>query len=96
MSCGPDQPDGGFYSAEDADSEGREGAFYVWRASEIRSALPKEEAEVLSTHFGVSDHGNFEGDNILHVSYDMTRADRRRASAIRTRLRFFSMAKRSC
>ena len=76
-------PDGGFYSAEDADSEGREGAFYVWRASEIRSALPKEEAEVVSTHFGVSDHGNFEGDNILHVSHDMTRATEGGASAIR-------------
>lgn len=75
-------PDGGFYSAEDADSEGREGAFYVWKASEIRSALPQKEAEAVITYFGVSDDGNFEGNNILHVSQGMGKVTEGRSSAI--------------
>lgn len=46
-------PDGGFYSAEDADSEGIEGRFYLWTDNEIRRALPKSEADLFITAFGV-------------------------------------------
>ncbi len=53
-------PEGGFYSAEDADSEGKEGAFYVWEAEQINSMLDKEEAEIFSTYYGVTKKGNFE------------------------------------
>jgi uncharacterized protein YyaL (SSP411 family) len=54
--------DGGLYSAEDADSEGEEGKFYVWRPEEIRAAGGDAAIE----WYGVTDAGNFEGSNILH------------------------------
>jgi uncharacterized protein len=60
-------PAGGFYSSEDADSEGEEGHFYVWSAPEIRHLLePSGLASVAQAAFGVTDEGNFEGRNILH------------------------------
>jgi len=58
---------GGFYSALDADSEGEEGKFYVWIAQEIDDLLG-EDAELFKQYYGVTDKGNFEGKNILHVS----------------------------
>jgi uncharacterized protein YyaL (SSP411 family) len=60
-------PEGGFYSAEDADSEGEEGKFYVWTPDEIRSALTSENAEFALRLWDVTERGNFEGKNILHV-----------------------------
>ncbi|MBT8206776.1 MAG: thioredoxin domain-containing protein, partial [Acidimicrobiia bacterium] len=58
-------PDGGFFSAEDADSEGVEGKFYVWSRDEVEDVLGEEAADVVS-FYGVSDEGNFEGANILN------------------------------
>jgi uncharacterized protein YyaL (SSP411 family) len=58
--------DGGFYSSQDADSEGVEGKFYVWSADEIREALG-EEADTFMRIYGVSDEGNWEGRNILNL-----------------------------
>jgi hypothetical protein len=60
-------PAGGFSSAEDADSEGHEGRFYVWTADEIRGALPPAEAEFALRYWGVDRGPNFEGVNILHL-----------------------------
>jgi uncharacterized protein YyaL (SSP411 family) len=60
-------PDGGFYSAEDADSEGEEGKFYVWTPEEIRSVLNAEEATIAERYWEVTARGNFEGKNILYV-----------------------------
>ena len=60
-------PEGGFYSAEDADSEGVEGKFYVWTPAEFREALEPEEAELAMRYWGVTEAGNFEGKNILNV-----------------------------
>jgi uncharacterized protein len=60
-------PEGGFYSAEDADSEGEEGKFYVWTAAEIRGVLTEEEAGLAERFWDVTERGNFEGKNILHV-----------------------------
>ncbi|CAN5617585.1 thioredoxin domain-containing protein [soil metagenome] len=60
-------PEGGFYSAEDADSEGEEGKFYVWTPAEIEEALDPEEAEIALRYWDVTEAGNFEGKNILNV-----------------------------
>jgi uncharacterized protein YyaL (SSP411 family) len=52
-------PGGGFYSAEDADSEGKEGKFYAWTKQEIENLLSPEEARVAIHYFGVTEKGNF-------------------------------------
>ncbi|MHB8520572.1 MAG: thioredoxin domain-containing protein [Limisphaerales bacterium] len=52
-------PEGGFYSAEDADSEGKEGKFYCWTRTEMESLLTSAEFKVATHYFGVTDHGNF-------------------------------------
>jgi uncharacterized protein len=59
--------EGGFYSAEDADSEGVEGKFYVWTPEELGSVLDPEEAEFAARYWDVTERGNFESKNILHV-----------------------------
>jgi uncharacterized protein YyaL (SSP411 family) len=60
--------DGGFYSAEDADSEGEEGKFYVWTPDELEAALDPDEARLAARYWDVTERGNFEGKNILHVA----------------------------
>ena len=57
-------PEGGFYSAYDADSEGIEGKYYVWKKSEIKEILGKD-ADIFCLYFDVTDGGNWEGNNIL-------------------------------
>ena len=60
---------GGFYSAEDADSEGEEGIFYIWTPKQIESILDKEQAEIFKAHYGVTKYGNFEHNTtILHIA----------------------------
>ena len=61
--------DGGFYSSQDADSEGVEGKFYVWSAAEVHDALG-EDADAFMRIYGVSDEGNWEGQNILNLHLD--------------------------
>ncbi|MCU1452879.1 MAG: hypothetical protein JWN46_1025 [Acidimicrobiales bacterium] len=56
---------GGFYSAEDADSEAVEGKFYVWSADEVRATLGPDAGPAMAW-WGVTDAGNFEGQNILN------------------------------
>lgn len=60
-------PEGGFYSAEDADSEGKEGFFYTWTQQEIEEALGKEESVLFCSYYGVTEAGNFEGRTILNT-----------------------------
>ncbi|MEI6450649.1 MAG: thioredoxin domain-containing protein, partial [Actinomycetes bacterium] len=65
---------GGFYSAQDADSEGEEGAFFVWTPAEIRAVAdrvcddPVGDAELFMAAFGVTPGGNFEGKSILFAA----------------------------
>ena len=58
---------GGIYSTQDADSEGEEGKFFVWTPDEIDEILGPDDGAVVRGYFGVSDGGNFEGKNILHL-----------------------------
>src|SRR5918998_1525030 len=60
-------PEGGFYSAEDADSEGVEGKFYVWTPTEIEGVLDPEDARLALRFWDVTEGGNFESKNILNV-----------------------------
>lgn len=59
-------PDGGFYCALDADSEGEEGKFYTWTWEDWVAATGGD--ELAERHFGINNEGNWEGTNILHVS----------------------------
>jgi uncharacterized protein len=59
--------DGGFYSAEDADSEGEEGKFYVWDVEEIEKVLDEEESDVFYDYYNMVPTGNFEGKNIPNL-----------------------------
>ncbi len=60
-------PEGGFYSTQDADSEGEEGKFYVWSPDEISSILGPEDGKLFNLLYDVTQRGNFEGHNILHL-----------------------------
>jgi uncharacterized protein len=60
-------PEGGFYSALDADSEGEEGRFYVWTPEQMREVLGEDTGPVIE-FYGVSERGNFEGASILHLA----------------------------
>ena len=67
--------EGAFYSAEDADSEGEEGRFYVWTPREIEAVLPHDEAALFEDAFGVTDGGNFHGGTtILHEAHPLAEA----------------------
>ncbi len=60
------QPEGGFYSTQDADSEGEEGKFFTWTQEEIMALLGPEGGEIFCRIYDVSEIGNFEGKNVLH------------------------------
>ena len=62
-------PDGGFYSARDADSEGEEGLFYLWTAEEVDELLAPFAARLFRRCYDVTKAGNFEGRNILHLPH---------------------------
>ena len=59
---------GGFYSTQDADSEGEEGKFFVWSKDQIVNALGQHDADIFCDYLDVTEEGNFEGHNILHVA----------------------------
>ena len=59
--------DGGFYSSMDADSEGVEGKYYVWKQSEIREILTKDESDIFNQYFDITEEGNWEGNSIPRI-----------------------------
>ncbi len=61
-------PDGGFYSATDADSAGAEGTFFVWTPEQLKSVLDKQQADMAIELWNVTKNGNFEHSNILHYN----------------------------
>jgi uncharacterized protein len=63
-------PHGGFYSTQDADSEGEEGKFYVWSAQETQEVLGAADGRVFNAYYDISAYGNFEGHNIPNVPRD--------------------------
>jgi hypothetical protein len=65
-------PAGGFYTTQDADSEGEEGKFFVWTQDEIKFLLGDKQGELLFRYYNVTASGSFEGKNILHVSVPLT------------------------
>ena len=85
---------GSFFSAENADSEGREGAFYVWLAEKLGEFLGPEDLNFLNTAFGVSEAGNFAdestgvttGENILHLKEELVEYQQERWERLRRKL----------
>jgi uncharacterized protein YyaL (SSP411 family) len=70
-------PEGGFYSTQDADSEGVEGKFFVWTPDELVAALGPDDARVAAAYWGVTERGNWEHTNILHLLHDPAEAAER-------------------
>ena len=62
-----DAEKGGFYSTQDADSEGVEGKFFVWEPAEVEQLLGEEKAKIFCEYYDITELGNFEHKNILHV-----------------------------
>ena len=97
-------PEGGFYSSQDADTGGEEGAYYVWSEEEVLSLLGEEQGRILARYFGVDAVGNFEGNaNVLHRSvsvkalgrlFEVGDEEARRIVETRTRVLFDARQKR--
>ena len=68
--------EGGFYSTQDADSEGEEGKYFVWTQDEINRILGEETGGIFGRIYDVTDFGNFEGENILHPVLTVDQAAR--------------------
>jgi uncharacterized protein YyaL (SSP411 family) len=64
-------PDGGFYSATDADSEGEEGRYFLWTPAEVAAVVEPGDVELVCRYWDVSPEGNFEGKSIPHVTLDV-------------------------
>ncbi|MBF6568478.1 MAG: thioredoxin domain-containing protein [Candidatus Binataceae bacterium] len=59
-------PEGGFYSSQDADSEGEEGKFFLWSVAQTRAVVGEALSPIAERYFDITEEGNFEGGNILH------------------------------
>ncbi len=68
--------EGGFYSTQDADSEGEEGKFFIWSETEITRIVGEESSEIFCRIYDVSEEGNFEENNILHPILTLEQASK--------------------
>ena len=75
-------PEGGFYSAQDADSEGVEGKYYLFEPSEIVEVLGEEEGKKFNQYFDITDRGNFEGKNIPNLLQNREAGEKIDTSAV--------------
>ena len=90
-------PEGGFYSSTDADSEGKEGKFFVWTPSQIKKILGEEEARWFCGYYDITDQGNWEGKSIPNTPRPLnqiaerfdTTSDTLQASLDRSRMKIF-------
>ncbi|GAB5407913.1 MAG: thioredoxin domain-containing protein [Balneolaceae bacterium] len=86
--------EGAFYSAEDADTEGEEGKFYIWKTSEIDSILNTEESTFFKNYFNLKEEGNFEdeatkeltGQNIPHLTTELSEESEAVWNQVRSKL----------
>ena len=80
-------PEGGFYSAEDADSEGEEGKFYLWTPDEVKEVLGEKDGERFARLFDITERGNFEGKSIPNlINIQVSASDREFIERCRKRL----------
>ncbi|MEN6326935.1 MAG: thioredoxin domain-containing protein, partial [Syntrophomonas sp.] len=80
-------PEGCFYSAEDADSDGEEGKFYLWTTSEVKSVLGDNDTELFCSLYDVNEQGNFEGKSIPNlIGRGISEADRLKIEPLRQKL----------
>jgi hypothetical protein len=84
-------PEGAFYSTLDADSEGEEGKFYVWSRAEVLSIVGEEDGKVFCELFDVTERGNWEGKNILHVVGDASAFDAHRELVLRAKCKLYGV-----
>ncbi|MBL9167371.1 MAG: thioredoxin domain-containing protein [Verrucomicrobiales bacterium] len=96
-------PDGGFYSAEDADSEGKEGKFYCWTRTELQELLTTAEFKIAARYFGITQEGNFHDhsdpealphQNVLSIADDKLNPEERQLLASAKQKLFQRRAKR--
>jgi uncharacterized protein YyaL (SSP411 family) len=85
---------GGFYSSQDADSEGHEGKFFVWSQSEIIDTLGEADGALFCDYFNVTEGGNFEGHNILNIADTVEAVAQRHAVSADTMLATISGGRR--
>jgi uncharacterized protein YyaL (SSP411 family) len=92
-------PEGGFYSTQDADSEGHEGKFFVWKLEEIESILGAGDAKLFNAFYNITKSGNFEGSNIPNITSELesvassnnVSVDELRESLARSRKKLFGL-----
>jgi uncharacterized protein len=90
-------PEGGFYSTQDADSEGEEGKFFVWTPDEVKCILGEKEGSLFCLYYDITPRGNFEGKNILNVPRSLedvaqatkTHPEELQTALVRSRQRLF-------
>jgi len=79
-------PEGVFYSASDADSNGREGVYFLWTPAEIKKILSADDAQIILAIYGITEEGNFEGSNILHLPLSLNEVAQQQDMSIETLL----------
>ncbi len=87
---------GGFFAAQDADSEGEEGSFYVFTPKEIKKTLGERDGEMFCEFYGVTEEGNFEGKNVLNlIQNPRYEEDTNKLQSLRARIKEYRYKRQS-